>query len=73
MAANRESHATIVPTSVHYSERPWEQGDGAQYFSANPALRDNGDMTLVLIPLVSVYSQDHNHTIRQDSGKLQPA
>jgi hypothetical protein len=73
MAVNRESHATIVPTSVHYTERPWEQGDGAQYFSANPALRDNGDMTLVLIPLVSVYLQDHNHAIGQDTGKSQPS
>ncbi|MFL5661272.1 MAG: hypothetical protein ACJ8BW_07955 [Ktedonobacteraceae bacterium] len=73
MAANRENHATIVPISVHYSERPWEQGDGAQYFSANPALRDNGEMTLVHIPLVGIYQQDHNYVIGQDSGKLQPS
>jgi hypothetical protein len=73
MAVNRENHATIVPISIHYTDQPWEQADGAQYFSANPALRDNGDMTLVLIPLVSVYWQEHNHAIGQNTGKSQPS
>ncbi|MFL5629284.1 MAG: hypothetical protein ACJ788_27200 [Ktedonobacteraceae bacterium] len=71
MAANRDSHATIVSTSQHFSDSPWEQGDGAQYFSANPALKDNGDMTLVLIPLLSIYQQDNNHITSRDTSKLQ--
>ncbi len=71
MAANRDGHATIVSTSQHFSDLSWEQGDGAQYFSANPALRDNGDMTLVLIPLSGIYQQDNNHITNRDTGKLQ--
>ena len=47
MAFNNDAHSTITPASLESELFHWEQGDGAQHFSANPIPMDNGDIRLV--------------------------
>ena len=47
MAFNNDAHATITPVPLESELFHWEQGDGAQHFSANPIPMDNGDIRLV--------------------------
>jgi hypothetical protein len=47
MAFNKDRSPNATTTSLRSQACHWENGDGAQYFSANPVSIDNGDITLV--------------------------
>lgn len=62
MALNKNGHSTVTPGSLEPQLFHWEHGDGAQHFSANPIIMDNGDITLITMQELERHKPDNEFT-----------
>ena len=63
MAFNNDIDSTITPASLEPQLFYWEQGDGAQHFSANPIPMDNGDIRLITMQELERQKPDNESTV----------
>ena len=63
MAFDKDGNSTVTAASLESQLFHWEHGDGAQHFSANPIVMENGDITLITMQELEMHKPDNEFPV----------